>query len=163
MITGNEMQNLGKDIMAQVIKELKKSASDGGSVNQACKDAIAKKGVFKFVYNKGNPPDLYHRRYDGGGLADEDNLFTTTIASGDTVTIDIEDRTPENGDGVVDADPLFYLSDLIESGAHGKKWPDSDWPGARPYMEESLRWQCSATGLITIALKAMIKNMNLKV
>ena len=163
MITGNEMADMGKEIMKQVMKELKKSASEGGSVNQACKDAITERGLERFVYWYN--PTRYIRRYDAGGLADQDNLLTTTIAGGDSVTIDIEDRTPAGDGGMVNPppDPVFYLSDVIEDGHEGARWQDPDWPGPRPYMEKSLSWQCSASGLITIALRQMLKGITLKV
>lgn len=137
MITGNEMNTIRQNVMKEIMRTVATASHDGGAVNQACKDAIVDDGVWRLVYNV-YVPDAYNRRYRGGGLADENNLLTTTTASNTRVTIDIEDRTPSNGDGVVESDPVFYLSDIIESGAHGRRWPDSDWPGARPYMEESV-------------------------
>lgn len=161
MITGNEMRNLGRDAIREMMTALGRQCHDGGSVNRACRESITNVGVYRYVYNVGNPPDLYHRRYAGGGLADDDNLMTTTTAGRNTVRIDIEDQTPSNGDGIVNADPVFYLSDLIESGAHGRRWPDSDWPGAREYMEPSLRDGCSAGGRIDNAINAIFRNLNL--
>ena len=164
MITGHEMQDIGTAIMKKVMKEIKKSASDGGSVNKACKDAITKKGVYKYVYNVYSPT-VYGRRYEGGGLADNDNLITTTTGSGSTVTVDIEDRTPAGDAGMINPppDPVFYLSDVIEAGHEGRRWQDPDWPGPRPYMDESLDDGCAGGGEITKALEALIKNINLNV
>lgn len=164
MITGHEMQDIGTAIMKKVMKEIKKSASDGGSVNKACKDAITQKGVYKYVYNVYSPT-VYGRRYEGGGLADNDNLITTTTGSGSTVTVDIEDRTPAGDAGMINPppDPVFYLSDVIEAGHEGRRWDDPDWPGPRPYMDESLDDGCAGGGEITKALEALIKNMNLNV
>ena len=164
MITGNEMQTLEKAIMQQIMKEIKKSASDGGSVNKACKDAITKKGVFRYVYDVYSPT-VYGRRYSGGGLADNDNLFTTTTGSGDSVTVDIEDRTPAGDEGMINPppDPVFYLSDVIEAGNEGARWQDPDWPGARPYMDKSLDDGCASGGEITKALDALLKQIRLNV
>ena len=118
MITGNEMQALGNSIMQQIMREIKKSASEGGSINQACKDAITKKGVHKYVYDVYKGTKYIPRRMSDGGLADDDNLYTTTIGSGNTVTVDIEDRTPAGDAGMMNPppDPVFYLSDVIEAG-----------------------------------------------
>lgn len=165
MITGNEMSGIGKSVMQQIMKEIKKSASDGGSVNKACKDAITQKGVYKYVY------DVYHgtkyipRREHGGGLADNDNLYTTTTGSGNTVTVDVEDRTPAGDAGMANPppDPVFYLSDVIEAGHEGARWQDPDWPGARPYMNESLDDGCASGGEITNALNALMKNIKINV
>ena len=165
MITGNEMADMGKEIMKQVMKELKKSASEGGSVNQACKDAITKKGVYTYVYGKANAPTRYIRRYDAGGIADDDNLLTTTTSSGNAVIVDVEDQTPAGDGGMINPppDPVFYLSDVIEAGHEGARWQDPDWPGARPYMDESLDDGCMGGGEITKALDALMKGFRLNV
>ena len=162
MITGNEMRDMGNRAIREMMAELRRQCADGASVNQACKDSITRVGVYRYVYNVGNHPDLYHRRFDGGGLADENNLVTRTRAGATTVSIEIEDQTPSNGDGVVNADPVTYLSDIIESGAHGRRWPDSDWPGARPYMEPSLQDGCSTGGRIDNAINAIFQNLILR-
>ena len=165
MITGNEMRNLQRAIMSEIVSEIRDSASDGGSVNQACKDAITKTGVYKYVYSKGNPPTRYIRRYDAGGLADDDNLFTTTSSGRNTVSIDIEDRTPAGDGGMVNPppDPVHYLSDIVESGANGPKWIDPDHPGARVYMEPSLADGCSTGGEIDNELNALLRGLILNV
>lgn len=162
MILGGEMTAIQKRIMEEVKKAIVKSSGDGGEINEACKDAITSPlGVYYYVYFKGNPPDKYNRRYNSGGLADKDNLFTTTMKTTNGAQIDIEDQTPVNGDGVVDADPYFYLSDLIESGGHGPKWPDGDWPGARPYLENSADFGCKRGGYVEKATIDTVNKANL--
>lgn len=165
MITGNEMQTLEKAIMQQIMKEIKKSASEGGSVNKACKDAITEKGVYKYVYNGYQGTKYTPRREHDGGLADNDNLYTTTTGSGNSVMVDIEDRTPAGDTGMINPppDPVFYLSDVIEAGNEGARWQDPDWPGARPYMDKSLDDGCASGGEITKALDALMKQIRLNV
>lgn len=163
MITGNEMRNMGNDIMRELMHALGRQCHDGGSVNQACKDSITQIGVYRYVYNV-YQPTVYGRRYAGGGLADEDNLMTTTSAGRNSVTIDIEDRTPAGDSGMRNPppDPVFYLSDVIEAGVEGAKWQDPDWPGARPYMEPSLQDGCSTGGRIDNAINAIFQNLILR-
>ena len=163
MITGNEMRNMGNDIMRELMQALGRQCHDGGSVNQACKDSITQVGVYRYVYNV-YQPTVYGRRYAGGGLADEDNLMTTTSTGRNSVTIDIEDRTPEGDSGMRNPppDPVFYLSDVIEAGVEGAKWQDPDWPGARPYMEPSLQDGCSTGGRIDNAINAIFRNLILR-
>ena len=165
MITGNEMRNLETSIMSAITEEIRDSAADGGSVNQACKDAIVKTGVHKYVYNVGNPPTVYIRRFEAGGLADEDNLYTTTSSGRNSVSIDIEDRTPEGSGGMINPppDPVHYLSDIVESGANGPKWIDPDHPGPRVYMEPSLQDGCSSGGEIDNELNALLRGLVLNV
>lgn len=162
MITGREMQNLGTSIKSEMMSELRKECLKGGSVNEACIESITETGVYRYVYDIGSP-DLYHRRYDGSGLADKNNLETTTITGATAISIIVEDKTGSNGDGVVNADPVSFLSDIIESGAHGRRWPDSDWPGARPYMEPSLQDGCNNGGPIDAAIENVFKHMELHV
>ena len=165
MITGNEMQALDKAIMQQIMKEIKKSASDGGSVNKACKDAITEKGVYKYVYEVYQGTRYIPRREHSGGLADNDNLYTTTTGSGNTVIVDVEDRTPAGDAGMANPppDPVFYLSDVIEAGHEGRRWEDPDWPGPRPYMDKSLDDGCASGGEITKALEALMRNIRINV
>lgn len=152
MILGNEMQNIQIKVMQAIRQEIFKESGTNGDLETACKNAITMTGVYKYVYAIGSP-DLYNRRYNGGGLADPHNLFGSATQQPLGSIIEIEDKTPENGDGVVNADPLHYLSDLIESGGHGPRWPDSDWPGPRPYLEDSCNDGCMPGGEIDKAAK----------
>ena len=165
MITGNEMRNLERDIMNSITEEIRDSASDGGSVNRACRDAIVKTGVYTYVYHVGNLPTRYIRRYDEGGIADDDNLFTTTTSGRNTVSVDIEDRSPAGDGGMANPppDPVHYLSDIVESGANGPKWIDPDHPGPRPYMENSLADGCANGGEIDRELGALLRGLILNV
>ena len=162
MITGNEMRDLGNAAIREMMQALGRQCHDGGSVNRASRDAIIRRGVYRYVYNV-YTPTRYGRRYDAGGLADDDNLMTTTTVGRNSVSIDIEDRTPAGDDGMMNPppDPVFYLSDVIEAGVEGAKWRDPDWPGARPYMEPSLQDGCNAGGDIDNAISAIFRNMQL--
>ena len=162
MITGNETQRFHNAILSEMMSELRDECRTGGSVNEACIESITETGVYRYVYGIGSLPDLYNRRYDGGGLADKDNLEITTITGATSISIIVEDKTESNGDGVINADPVTYLSDIIESGAHGRRWPDSDWPGARPYMEPSLQDGCNQGGQINSAIEDLFRNMALR-
>lgn len=62
------------DIMAAIRAEILKESGPGGDIETACKNAITMTGVYRYVYAIGSP-DLYNRRYNGGGLADPHNLF----------------------------------------------------------------------------------------
>lgn len=164
MITGNEMRNMGNDIMRELMQTLRRQCHDGGSVNQACKDSITEVGIYTYVYNVYQGTVYIPRREHGGGLADNNNLYTTTTGSGNTIVIDVEDRTPAGDTGMRNPppDPVFYLSDVIEAGVEGAKWQDPDWPGARPYMEPSLQDGCSTGGRIDNAINAIFQNLILR-
>lgn len=71
--------------------------------------------------------------------------------------------TPAGDNGMANPppDPVFYLSDIIEAGANGPKWHDPDWPGPRPYMEDSEQDGCNKNGVISDALEDLINNLNL--
>lgn len=161
MINGDEMQRLQRGALREIMQAITRSSHDGGAVNRASRDAIVREGVYTYVYHVGNPPTVYGRRYAGGGLADDKNLITTTIGGGTTVTIDIEDKTPAGDAGMINPppDPVFYLSDIVESGANGPKWRDPDHPGPRPYMEESLRDGCRNGGMIDDALNDLLEHL----
>lgn len=165
MITGTEMNTIMNAAVREIMRTVAQQSHDGGDINQACKDAITGEGVRRYVYNVGNPPTRYERRYEGGGLADEKNLLTTTTASNTHVTIDIEDRTPAGYRGMINPppDPVFYLSDIIEGGYNGPKWKDPDWPGARPYLEESVTDGCKRGGLIDRTISDLLRNLTLNV
>ena len=164
MITGHEMRDMQTGIMRELIQALTNQSRYGGSVNQASRDAITHDGVYRYVYNAANAPTVYGRRYDGGGLADDNNLFTTTTAGRDTVIIDIEDKTPAGSAGMINPppDPVHYLSDVIESGHEGATWDDPDWPGPRPYMEPSLRDGCAQGGRIDHAISMVFTHLILR-
>ena len=163
MITGNEMRDLGTAAMREIMQALTRQCHDGGSVNRASRDAIVRRGVYRYVYNVYSPT-IYGRRYAGGGLADDDNLMTTTTSGRNSVAIDIEDRTPAGDAGMANPppDPVFYLSDVIEAGHEGRRWVDPDWPGARPYMEPSLQDGCNPGGDIDNAINAIFRNLQLR-
>lgn len=163
MITGGEMARIQAEAMRQVMRGLARSCHDGGDVNDACKEAL-RRGVHKFVYDVYSP-SVYGRRYEGGGLADENNWITTTIAHPNSVSIDLEDMTPAGDAGMINPppDPVFYLSDIIESGANGRRWHDPDWPGPRPYMEESMQDGCNGGGVIDRAIENVINALVLTV
>lgn len=162
MIAGNEMQIIQGNILRTVRQEILKQSGEGGDLNWACKDAL-KVGTHYYVYNVGNAPTIYGRRYENGGLADEDNWLTTTLRSTLGAMIDIEDRTPAGDSGMVNPppDPVFYLSDIIESGANGPKWKDPDWPGPRPYMEHAMLDGCKKGAVIDYTLKSVVEGTDL--
>lgn len=160
MITGHELTDLHARIMDAAMRAILRSAGDGGATNRAARESITNRGVYTYVYN-GYTPTVYIRRYGSGGLADNDNLMTTTIATGPrAVTIDVEDRTPAGDGGMINPppDPVFYLSDIIEDGANGPKWRDPDWPGARPYLDRSMQDECT-NGAIDGAAADAVTNM----
>ena len=153
MITGHEMYPLYRTFMRDVMRKLKEESQDHESINQAARDSIGG-GVYKYVYNVYTPIS-YHRRYEDGGLADDKNIETIkAVISGHSVNITFEDRTRENGDGAIIPDPAFYVSDIVESGHYGPKWPsplyETQWP--RPYLDEGLTDGSAAGQIIDIAI-----------
>lgn len=154
------MSGLFPALMRAIMNALTAESQDHASINQAARDSIKKTGVYNYVYPLFSPV-RYHRRYSGGGLADDGTLFTTTGSGGTTVTINFEDKTPENGDGLIIPDPAHYVSDLVEQGAYGTRWPGmpDHGPGARPYMEQSLQAGANPGGITDQAIEAAVQNI----
>lgn len=163
MIAGNEMVTIHRAAMRQIMRGLARSCHDGGDVNDACKEAL-RLGVHTYVYGV-YAPSVYGRRLEGGGLADEHNWITTTIAHANSITIDVDDKTPAGDSGMINPppDPVHYLSDIIESGANGRRWHDPDWPGPRPYMEHGMQDGCNNGGVIDRTIENVINAMVLTV
>lgn len=154
MITGQEMYPLYQTYMRELMRKLKAESQDHESINQAARDSIGG-GVYKYVYNVYTPTS-YNRRYEDGGLADDNNIETIkAVISGHSVIITFEDRTPENGDGKIIADPAFYVSDIVESGHYGPRWPsplyDTQW--ARPYLDNGLTDGAAPGQIIDLAIR----------
>lgn len=166
MITGNETNGLYALTLRAIINEVYHQSSDGGDINQAARDSINRYpngGVYEYVYDV-YTPKVYHRRYENGGLADDGNLVTVgTAATGNSVNITFEERTRENGDGVIIPDPAFYVSDIVESGHYGPKWPSLlyalQW--ARPYLDQSLVDESVNGGIIDQAITDSAANVGL--
>ena len=163
MISGGEMGGLYPALMQRIMQVLTAESQDHASINQAARDSINKIGVYHFVYPLFNP-SRYNRRFSAGGIADDGNLYTTTGSGGTTVTINFEDKTPENGDGLIIPDPAHYVSDLVEEGAYGTRWPGmgfpwSRQPPARPYMENSLQNGANPGGITDMAIEDAVRNI----
>lgn len=161
MIVGNEMQNIQTRAIRQIRQVILRQSGEGGELNDACKEAL-RLAVHNHVYN-GYAGTVYTRRMEGGGLADEDNWLTTTLRSMLGARIDIEDRTPAGDNGMINPppDPVFYLSDIIEAGANGRRWHDPDWPGPRPYMEIGVQEGCNDGGVVDNALAHVVNDADL--
>lgn len=162
MIVGNEMQNIQSRALRAIRREIQNQSVGDGDLLWACKESL-RVGTHYYVYNVGNAPTRYGRRYEGGGLADEDNWVITTLNTPRGAIIDIEDQTPAGDAGMINPppDPVFYLSDIIEAGANGPKWKDPDWPGPRPYMEHAMQDGCHRGGLIDFTLNNVVANTDL--
>lgn len=160
MISGGEMGGLYPALMQKIMQVLTAESQDHASINQAARDSINKIGVYKYVYPLFSP-QLYVRRYSGGGLADDANLYTSTGSGGTTVVINFEDQTPNNGSGVIIPDPYNYVSDLVEGGSYGPKWPGmpEGAPPARPYMENSLQDGANPGGITDMAIEDAVRDI----
>lgn len=86
-------------------------------------------------------PESYKRRFNDGGLFDEENYKSWTEKSGDIYTLNIKNETKGNAaysrskDGY---DP-GYITDIIETG-QGYRWKRSEiyrTKQPRPFMEEA--------------------------
>ena len=155
MITGHETNGLYNLTVQTIMNAIYGDSFDGGDINRAARDSInhyPDGGVYEYVYDAYDPT-FYQRRYQNGGLADDRNLVTTNVTNGgNTVNLEFEERTREwpGGSNII-PDPAFYVSDLVEAGTYGNKWPYSQiWymQLARPYLDQSLADECGAGGNI---------------
>lgn len=159
MITGNETNGLYNLTVQAIMNAIYGDCQDGGDINRAARDSInhyPDGGVYEYVYDVYDPT-YYQRRYQNGGLADDGNLVTTNVTNGgNSVTLELEDRTREwPGGSSIIPDPAFYVSDLVEMGSYGDKWPFSQiWytQQARPYLDQSLADESVSGGGIDRAI-----------
>lgn len=166
MITGNETNGLYNITLHAIMNEVYHQSFDGGDINDAARDSINRNpngGVYEYVYDV-YTPSSYNRRYESGGLADDGNLVTIgTTVFGNRVDVTFEDRTRENGDGKIIPDPAFYVSDIVESGHYGARWPSplyyTQW--ARPYLDPGLADECVPGGIIDQAITDSAANVGL--
>ena len=159
MITGNETNGLYAMTVQAIMNAIYNDCFDGGDINHSARDSInhyPDGGVYEYVYDA-YTPTVYQRRYQSGGLADDANLVTTGVTNGgNAVNLEFEERTREwpGGSNII-PDPAFYVSDLVEIGSYGDKWPYSDiwWTQqARPYLDQSLADESTPGGTIDNAI-----------
>lgn len=162
------MDNLRNYLVRDMLDAVQVACNDHAAINQAARDSINDPndgGVYDYVYNA-YTPTFYQRRYDNGGLADDRNLVTTHVVRGnDSVTMTFEDRTRENAGGSwITPDPAYYVSDLVEAGSYGNKWPFSQiWYSqqARPYLDNSLVDGSQNGQIIDSAIEDTVRNLRI--
>lgn len=160
------MNGLYASMMQEVVTALKNECENHGDINQAAKDSIYEDnigGVYTYMYNLYNPR-IYNRRYDNQGLGDENNLETVSVTStANDVTVLFSEKTRENGSGVINPDPAFYVSDIVETGTYGPKWRSwlQEYQVPRPYLEYSLQDGVRTGAVIDRAIESAVRNLTI--
>lgn len=166
MITGREMNGLYASMMQEMVAALQNECENHGDINQAAKDSIYEEnvgGVYVYMYDLYDPV-IYNRRYANQGLGDENNLETVSVTStANSVTVLFNERTRENGSGVINPDPAFYVSDIVESGTYGPKWRSwlQENQVGRPYLEYSLQDGTRTGAVIDRAIEDTVRNLRI--